>query len=152
VAGHNPTDADLSGFPDVPPAPLPLDRTFASGIETEIATISRTVAATQSSGIHKVGAITDQAIEARGLPRSARVLVITDAPVWTAGLLARLQGFVARGGQVVILDTVSLSRKATLSGNALTIDGAQRADTSVLQPLTSLSDIPHGRTTPTSLR
>jgi len=148
----NPTDADLSGFPDVPPAPLTLDRAFASGIETKIAAISRTVVATHHSGIQTVGAITDQSIEAHGLPRSARVLVITDAPVWTAGLLTRLQAFVARGGQVVILDAISLSRKATLSGNALTIDGDQRADTSVLQPLTSLSSIPHGRTASTPLR
>ena len=145
----NPTDADLSGFPDEPPAPLTLGRPFAPGIEAEIAIISRTVAATHRSGIRTVGAITDQAIEAQGLPRSARVLIITDAPVWTPGLLARLRAFVARGGQVVLLDSVSLSRKAMLSGNALTIIGQQPADITALEPLTSLSAIAQSRTAPT---
>lgn len=144
----NPGDADLSGFPDVSPAPLALDRPFATGIETAIATIARTVAATHRSGVRKVGAITDRAIEARGLPRSARVLVIADAPVWTPGLLSRLRAFVAGGGRVVILDDTSLTRKATLSGNALTMVGDEPANTSVLQPLTSLSAIPLDRSQP----
>ena len=137
----NPNDADLSGFPDTPPAPLTLDRPFAAGIEGGIATIGRTVAATHRTGIRTVGAITDQTIEAHGLPRSARVLVITDAPIWTPGLLVHLQAFVARGGQIVILDNVSLTRKATLSGNALTLVGEQSANTAGLQPLSSLNDI-----------
>jgi len=144
----NPTDADRSGFPDVPPAPLALDRPFAPGIETALAKLGRTVAATRRSGVQTVGAITDQRIEARGVPRSARVLIITDAPVWTADLLVRLRAFVARGGRVVILDSVSLTRKATLSGNALTIVGPEAANTSGLNPSSSLSGLQSSRTNP----
>ena len=144
----NPTDADLSGFPDVPPAPLALDRPFAPGIETAIASLGRTVAATRRSGIRTVGAITDQSIEARGLPRSARVLIIAGAPVWTAGLLARLRAFVARGGRVAILDSVSLTREATLSGNALTMIGDEAATTTALNPSFSLSELQSSLATP----
>jgi hypothetical protein len=88
-----------------------------------------------------VGAITDQSIEARGLPRSARVLIIADAPIWTPGLLERLRTFAARGGSVVILDSTSLTRKATLSGNALTLVAREAANTSALNPSSSLSDL-----------
>lgn len=144
----NTSDANLSGFPDVPPAPLALDRAFTPGIQTKIATLGRTVAATRRSGVRTVGAITDQAIEARGLPRSSRVLIISDAPVWTPGLLARLRTFVARGGQVVILDVVSLTRKATLSGNALTMIGQEPANIAVLQPLSSLAALQLARAKP----
>jgi hypothetical protein len=91
--------------------------------------------------VQTVGAITDQSIEARGLPRSARVLIITDAPIWTPGLLERLRAFVARGGRVVILDSVSLTRKATLSGNALTLVGREAANTAALNPSSTLSDL-----------
>ncbi|PHX80763.1 MAG: hypothetical protein CK540_06120 [Thermoleophilia bacterium] len=141
----NPSDADLSGFPDVPPAPLTLDRPFAAGIDTELAALGRTVAATQRSGVRTVGAITDQTIESRGLPRSARILVIANAPVWTAGLMVRLRRFVARGGQVVILDSTSLTRLATISQNALTLVGEEAANTTALQPLAALSEIRRGR-------
>jgi hypothetical protein len=41
----------------------------------------------------------------------------------------------------VILDSVSLTRKATLSGNALTLVGREAANTAALNPSSTLSDL-----------
>jgi hypothetical protein len=48
----------------------------------------------------------------------------------------------------VILDSVSLTRKATLSGNALTIVGLEAANTSALNPSSSLSGLQSSRANP----
>ena len=135
----NPTDADLSGFPDVPPAPLGLDRPLPAGSETAFAALGHVSADARAATRRKVGAITDQAIEDRGVPPRTKVLIISNAPVWTAPLYAAIKRFQARGGTVVVLDAVSMTRKAVRSGEAITIVGQQRADVEALDPIWTVS-------------
>ena len=135
----NPTDADLSGFPDVPPEPLALDRPLAAGQETALAALGHVVAEARAATRRPVGAITDRQIESSGVPRRTRVLIISRAPVWTPGLYAALQRFRARGGTLAILDAQSLSRKARRSGDAITIDGQTPADVAALSPIWTVS-------------
>lgn len=122
----NPTDGDGDGFPDVPPQPLGLDRTFDDAIRDEIATLARVDARLARGLRSESGAITDRAIENRGVPRGTRLLVIARAPVWTPGLIQRLRRFSARGGRVLILDQRSLRRAATRSGDAIVIGSVRR--------------------------
>ena len=135
----NPTDADLSGFPDVPPDPLTLDRPLAPGQETDLAALGHVVAEARAATGRTVGAITDRAIEDRGVPRDTRVLIIARAPVWTPGLYDALRRFRARGGTIAILDALSLSREARRSGNAITIVGQATADVQALDPIWTIS-------------
>ena len=135
----NPTDADLSGFPDVPPAPLGLDRPLPVGSETELATLGHVVAQARAATRRKVGAITDQVIEDRGVPPRTKVLIIANAPVWTDALYARLRQFQRRGGTIVVLDAISMTRKAERSGDAITIIGQRRADVQALEPIWTIS-------------
>ena len=135
----NPTDADLSGFPDVPPAPLGLDRPLPAGSETAFAALGHVSADARAATRRKVGAITAQAIEDRGVPPRTKVLIISNAPVWTAPLYAAIKRFQARGGTVVVLDAVSMTRKAVRSGEAITIIGQQRADVQALDPIWTVS-------------
>ena len=135
----NATDADLSGFPDVPPAPLTLDRPLQVGSESAIAALGRVAAEARSATRRKVGAITDRTIEDRGLPPGARVLIISNAPVWTAPLYAAIRRFQSNGGTIVVLDAVSMTRKATRSGDAISIDGQVHADVEALQPIWTVS-------------
>ncbi len=119
----NPADADLSGFPDVPPQPLALDRPYGDGIETALAGLGGVVTAVATGTERRVGAIADGAIERRGVPRGTRLVAIADAPVWTPGLMRALKRFRARGGLVVVLDDTSLVRRAERDGAAITLDG-----------------------------
>ena len=135
----NPTDADLSGFPDVPPAPLALDRPLAPGQETALAALGHVVAGARGATRRTVGAITDRAIEDRGVPRGTRVLIIARAPVWTAGLYDALRRFRAGGGTIAILDALSLTREAHRSGNAISIVGQATADIAALDPIWTIS-------------
>ncbi|MDP4668065.1 MAG: hypothetical protein NWS62_04845 [Gaiellales bacterium] len=135
----NPTDADLSGFPDVSPAPLALDRPLGAGSEPLLAALGHVAAEARSATRRRVGAITDMAIEDRGVPASTRVLIIARAPVWTEGLYRALRRFHARGGSVVVLDAISMSRKASRSGGAIAIDGQQSADVEALDPIWTIS-------------
>lgn len=122
----NPTDGDGDGFPDVPPQPLGLDRTFDDAIRDEIAGLARIEARTANGLRSSLGAITDRAIENRGVPRGTRLVVIADAPVWTSGLVERLRRFGARGGRVLILDQRSLRRAAARNGDAIVLGPARR--------------------------
>jgi hypothetical protein len=135
----NPTDADLSGFPDVPPAPLGLDRPLPVGSETELAMLGHVAAEARAATRRKVGAITDQAIEDRGVPPRTKVLIIANAPVWTDALYAKLRQFQRRGGTIVVLDAISMTRKAERSGDAITIIGQRRADVQALEPIWTIS-------------
>ncbi len=136
----NPSDADLSGFPDTPPAPLALDRPFTDLIEQQIAALARAGSAVRAELDRPLGAISDQAIEQRGVPRGTRLLVIAGAPVWTEELVSRLERFVSRGGQILILDTTSFSRQAERTGNAITIVGPARPDLTRVAPLSTLAE------------
>ena len=98
-----------------------------------------TGAEARSATRRRVGAITDMAIEDRGVPASTRVLIIARAPVWTEGLYRALRRFHARGGSVVVLDAISMSRKASRSGGAIAIDGQQSADVEALDPIWTIS-------------
>lgn len=135
----NPADADLSGFPDVPPAPLALDRPLPAGSETQLAALGHVSADARAATRRKVGAITDQAIEDRGVPPRTKVLIISNAPVWTAPLYSAIKRFQARGGTVVVLDAISMTRKAVRSGAAITIVGRERADVDALDPIWTVS-------------
>ena len=135
----NPTDADRSGFPDVPPQPLTLDRPLAAGQETALAALGHVVAEARTATRRTVGAITDRQIESSGVPRRTKVLIIARAPVWTPGLYSALRRFHARGGTIAILDAQSLSRKAQRSGDAITIDGQTPADVAALAPIWTIS-------------
>ncbi|MGI9188052.1 MAG: hypothetical protein ACR2J9_11155 [Gaiellales bacterium] len=135
----NPADADLSGFPDVPPAPLALDRPLPAGSETQFALLGRISAEAHAATRRKVGAITDMAIEDRGVPARTKVLIIGNAPVWTEPLYAAIKRFRARGGTVVVLDAISMTRKATRTGEAITIDGQEHADVQALDPIWTVS-------------
>lgn len=135
----NPTDADLSGFPDVPPAPLTLDRPLQAGSEMDLATLGRISADARAATHRKVGAITDMAIEDRGVPARTKVLIIGNAPVWTAPLYAAIKRFRAGGGTVVVLDAISMTRKAVRSGDAITITGQEHADVQALNPIWTVS-------------
>jgi hypothetical protein len=135
----NPTDADLSGFPDVPPAPLTLDRPLQAGSEMDLAALGRVSAEARAATHRKVGAITDMAIEDRGVPAGTKVLIVGNAPVWTESLYAAIRRFHARGGTVVVLDAISMTRKAVRSGDAITIAGQEHADVQALQPIWTVS-------------
>ena len=136
---QNPTDASLSGFPDVPPDPLVLDRPLAPGQERLIGDLGRVVAAAAAATRRRVGAITDMAVEDKGVPAGAKVLVISHAPVWTPGLLAALRRFHAAGGTIAILDSSSLTQRAQRSGGAITLDGRVRAPLAGLAPIWTVS-------------
>jgi hypothetical protein len=135
----NPTDANLSGFPDVPPAPLTLDRPLPAGSEDNLAALGRISAEARGATHRTVGAITDMAIEDRGIPARTKVLIISNAPVWTTPLYAAIKSFQARGGTVVVLDAISMTRKAVRSGDAITIVGQRHADVQALQPIWTVS-------------
>ena len=135
----NPTDADASGFPDVPPDALALDRPLAPGQESALAALGHVAADARAATRRTVGAITDRRIEDAGVPRRTRVLIIANAPVWTPGLYAALRRFHARGGLIAILDATSLSRRAMRSGDAITIDGQAPADVAALDPIWTVS-------------
>ena len=135
----NTTDADLSGFPDVPPEPLALDRPLQAGSETDLAALGRVAAQARAATHRTVGAISDMAIEDHGIPPRTKVLIISNAPVWTAPLYAAIKRFQARGGTVVVLDAISMTRKAVRSGGAITIVGQQHADVQALQPIWTVS-------------
>jgi hypothetical protein len=135
----NPADADLSGFPDVPPAPLGLDRPLPAGSETQLAALGHVAAEARASTRRRVGAITDRAIEDRGVPAATKVVIISSAPVWTDGLYAALRRFHARGGTIVVLDAISMSRRASRSGGAITIEGQKAADVEALDPIWTIS-------------
>lgn len=135
----NTTDVDHSGFPDLPPGPLALDRPLQAGSETELAALGRIVAGARASTHRTVGAITDQAIEDRGVPGRAKVLIIANAPVWTTPLYAAIKRFHDAGGTVVVLDAISMTRHATRSGDAITIDGQRHADVQALEPIWTVS-------------
>jgi len=135
----NPTDADLSGFPDVPPAPLGLDRPLPESNVPALAALGHVSADARAATRRKVGAITDQAIEDRGVPPRTKVLIISNAPVWTAPLYAAIKQFRARGGTVVVLDAISMTRKAVRSGEAITLVSQQAADVEALDPIWTVS-------------
>lgn len=122
----NPTDGDGDGFPDVPPQPLGLDRTFDDAIRDEIAELARVDARVARGLRGGTGAITDRALERRGVPRGTRLVVIANAPVWTPRLIERLRRFGSRGGRVLILDQRSLRRAATNSGDAIVLGKVRR--------------------------
>ena len=135
----NPTDADLSGFPDVPPDPLTLDRPLQPDSTMELAALGRISADARAATHRKVGAITDMAIEDRGIPTGTKVLIIGNAPVWTTPLYAAIKRFQVHGGTVVVLDAVSMTRKAVRSGGAITIVGQEHADVQALHPIWTVS-------------
>ncbi len=122
----NPTDGDGDGFPDVPPQPLGLDRPFDDAIRDEIADLARVDARLRTGLRSSIGAITDRALEGRGVPRGTRLVVIARAPVWTPTLIERLRRFSARGGRVLILDRRSLRRAAARTGDAIVLGPARR--------------------------
>lgn len=134
----NPDDADLSGFPDVPPAPLGLDRPLPEGITAGIAALARTGAEARRTLRRPLGSVTDASIERRGVPRTARVVVIAEAPVWTEGLVRTLRAFQRRGGIVVVLDDASLTRLAVRSGGAIVLGADARPGSSALPVVRSL--------------
>jgi hypothetical protein len=135
----NPTDADLSGFPDVPPAPLALDRPLPTGSAADLAALGRVSADARAATRRKVGAITDMAIEEGGVPARTKVLIIGNAPVWTESLYTAIKRFQARGGTIVVLDAVSMTRKAIRTGEAITIIGQEHADVQALDPIWTVS-------------
>ena len=135
----NPADADLSGFPDVPPDPLTLDRPLQADTTMDFAALGRISADARAATHRKVGAITDMAIEDRGIPAGTKVLIIGNAPVWTAPLYAAIARFQAHGGTVVVLDAISMTRKAVRSGGAITIAGQEHADVQALHPIWTVS-------------
>ena len=144
----NPTDGDLSGFPDVPPQPLALDRPFGDGIAAALAGLG-SIASTVAAGTDaRVGAITDGAIERRGVPRGTRLVAIADAPVWTPGLLRALKRFRARGGLVLVLDDASLVRRATRAGNAITLEVGSDPTADRLDPLRTIGAAADALATP----
>ena len=145
----NTADADLSGFPDVPPAPLALDRPLGEGIETGLAGIGRVATALATGTKRRVGAVSDAAIEARGVPRGARLVAIAEAPVWTPGLIRALQRFQARGGLVLVLDDASLQRRAERTGNAITLDTGTASAVDELAPLRTIGEADAALTRPT---
>ncbi len=118
---ENPADADLSGFPAVPPDPLSLSRPFPNTVTNKLAAHGRTVTAVRTGLDRNVGAITDANIERRGVPTGTRLLVIADAPVWTEGLLKSLRRYQNRGGQILIIGSTSLTQEARRSGSAITL-------------------------------
>jgi hypothetical protein len=134
----NPADADLSGFPDVPPQPLALDRPYGDGIEAGLAGIGGVVTAVATGTERRVGSIADAAIERRGVPRGTRLVVIADAPVWTPGLLRALERFRSRGGLVLALDDASLVRRAERAGDAITLDAGSAPVADRLEPLRTI--------------
>ncbi len=117
----NPADADLSGFPDVPPGPLDLDRPLPPEATQAMASLGRTATGLRRGLATGVGAVTDAAVEDRGVPRGVRVLAVAGASVWTDGLLARLAAFQRRGGTLLVLGDDAFTRAATRSGNGITI-------------------------------
>ena len=136
----NPADADLSGFPDLPPQPLALNRPFDPSITTPLAALARAAAAVHAGLGGRVGAVSDQFIEDHGVPAAARIVVISRASVWTDGLFQRLRAFVARGGQVLLLDDASLQQRAIRSASAITLDRHVAPPIAQLAPLRAISD------------
>jgi hypothetical protein len=134
----NTADADLSGFPDVPPAPLALDRPLGEGAEAGLAEIGRVAAVLAAGTDRRVGAITDARIEARGVPRGTRLVAIAGAPVWTPGLIAALARYQRRGGLVLVLDDTSLQRRAERTGDAITLEPGTASAIERLAPLRTI--------------
>ncbi|MGI9117728.1 MAG: hypothetical protein ACR2JV_08875 [Gaiellales bacterium] len=135
----NPADADLSGFPDMPPAPLALDRPLPDGSESAYAALGHIAAQARTATRRTVGAITDMAIEDHGVPARTKVLIISGAPVWTPAEYAAILRFHKRGGTVVVLDAISMSRRATRVQDAIRIEGQQAADVQALDPIWTVS-------------
>ena len=136
----NPTDADLSGFPDVPPGPLTLNRPLTVAFKQQLAALARTGAQVSSGLGRRVGAITDLAIEDQGVPRGTRVLVIYASPIWTKGLVTELQAFTRRGGTILLIDDKSLTQEATRMPNAILLGDRTPPQTDALRVVRTISE------------
>ena len=99
---RNGYDEDGDGRPDVPPGPLALTRPLGANGRRALDRLVRTIAPL-TARVPRPGAVTDARVEAAGVPRTARVLVLANEAVWTAGLRARLEAFRRRGGRIVLL-------------------------------------------------
>jgi hypothetical protein len=99
---RNGYDADADGRPDLPPAPLRLDRPLGLGGERAARRLATAVAPV-TAALPVAGAITDRALEERGVPAGARLLVLAGLQVWTPALRERVAAFRARGGRLLLL-------------------------------------------------
>lgn len=136
----NPADADLSGFPDVPPAPLDLDRPLPLEATNAMASLGRTVVGLRRGLGTGVGAVTDAAVERGGVPRGVRVLAVAGATVWTPGLRARLAAFQRRGGTLLVLGDEAFTRAATRSGNGITLGRRTGPALDALDPVRTVEE------------
>ena len=108
-------------------------------VAADLAALGRVSADARAATRRKVGAITDMAIEEGGVPARTKVLIIGNAPVWTESLYTAIKRFQARGGTIVVLDAVSMTRKAIRTGEAITIIGQEHADVQALDPIWTVS-------------
>lgn len=115
---HNRYDAAGDGFPDIAPAPLSLAR--------PIPNLAPQLPAFETAAIPVIarrpgaGAITDRRIEVAGVPSTARVVVLAELEVWTAGLRDQLLRFTSRGGRVLVVGRTP-ERPATRSGSTIRV-------------------------------
>jgi hypothetical protein len=122
----NPYDADGDGFPDVAPATQGLDRPLGDGARVALEELLR-LAGPAISAAGRSGAITDQRIEDRGIPKTVRLLIVPGMQVWSPGLRDRLRAFVTRGGRVALISS-PLDRRALRDGTAIVVaDGTSPA-------------------------
>ncbi len=116
----NTADGDLDGLPDSPPQPLRLDRPLAGGARAVLDALL-TSAGPALAAAGRSGAITDSRLEASGVPRAARLLVVPEMRVWTPRLIAVLQTFARRGGRIALIAS-PLDRRGERVRNTLVVE------------------------------
>jgi hypothetical protein len=118
----NAYDAAADGFPDVPPAPLGLDRPLPDAADAVRGLIAD--AAGPLRRHPRYGAITDAELEA-GVPSQVRLLVVAGMQVWTTGFRRAVRQFTRSGGRVVYAAS-PLDRLGTVTGGALVVGAVPR--------------------------
>jgi hypothetical protein len=133
---QNPYDAALDGFPDTPPGPLGLDRPI--GNLAALLGVLRSHTRRLVAAAPLVGAVTDAIVDTHGLPRTARIVIISDERVYTVRLVRQLAAFARRGGVIVVV-AAALSTPATRTAMQITL---ALVPTAMTMPSGTLTSIP----------
>jgi hypothetical protein len=114
----NPYDARTDGFPDVPPAPLDLNRPLPDAAADVHGLV--TAAARPLKRHPRFGAMTDAELEA-GVPSQVHVLVVAGMQVWTVGVRQAIRQFARNGGRVVYVASPLDRLGKVVGGNSLVV-------------------------------